>query len=610
MRCYFYVVLHLKIYIMKNVLKNIFSFFSKMISKCFHSRFLRNTLSSFLAMILLCILIIVFIFYLVPKEEVVVVKDNSVLRIEFKGLILDRTSGNPFDDISLFNFSEEGSVELKDILDNIEKAKNDDKIKGIYLNFSSVNAGFSQIEEIRNKLLDFKKSGKFIYSYADSYSQTAYYLASVSDKIGLNPEGIIELKGLSAGIIFYKGLMDKLGIEAQIIRHGKFKSAVEPYMYNQMSNENREQIEKLLNSISDYMIDGIATEREGITSEEIHKMINNMYLSSARKCLESGIIDKIAYQDQILSDLEDKSEHEITLTDYMKVKNPKTSVSNNKIAVIYATGGINTGKGSYNTIGSETTVKAIRKASEDENVKAIVLRVNSPGGSALASEIIWREVNLAKQKKKVVVSMGDYAASGGYYIACNADRIFANNSTITGSIGVFGVVPNNQKFLNEKLGIYIDTVNTHKHSDIANGYRRLNDDELSVIQNVVEDIYETFITHVSEGRGISKQIVDSLGQGRVWSGTNALSIGLIDEIGGLEDAIAYAAEVSKLEDYRIITLPKKTDIFEEFIESFSAKQNIVLPDFLGVSEETINQLEFLNTKEKIQARIPFIMEIN
>ena len=595
---------------MKNLFKNILSFFRFIISKCFNSGFLRNTLSSFLAMIFLFVLVIVFIFYLIPKEEVVVVKDNSVLKIEFKDPVLDRTSDNPFSDIDLLNSSTEGSVEFKDILDNIEKAKNDDKIKGIYLNFSSVNAGFSQIEEIRNKLLDFKESGKFIYSYADSYSQSAYYLASVSDKISLNPEGIIELKGLSAEIMFYKGLMDKLGIEAQIIRHGKFKGAVEPFMYNQMSNENREQIEKLLNSISDYMVDGIATEREGITSEEIHKMINNMYLSSARKCLEGGIIDKIAYQDQILSDLEDKSEHEITLTDYMKVKNPKTSVSDNKIAIIYATGEINTGKGSYNTIGSETTVEAIREASEDENVKAIVLRVNSPGGSALASEIIWREINLAKQKKKVVVSMGDYAASGGYYIACNADKIFANNSTLTGSIGVFGIVPNTKNFLNEKLGVYIETVKTHKHSDIANGYRKLSDDELNVIQNSVEDIYETFITHVSEGRGIPVRKVDEIGQGRVWSGADALSIGLIDEIGGLEDAIASAADLSALEDYRIITLPKKTDMFEEFIESFSAKQNIVLPYFLGISEKMINQLEFLNSKEKIQARIPFIMEVH
>ena len=595
---------------MKNLFKNILSFFRFIISKCFNSGFLRNTLSSFLAMIFLFVLVIVLIFYLIPKEELVVVKDNSVLKIEFKDPILDRTSDNPFSDIDLLNSTTEGSVEFKDILDNIEKAKNDDKIKGIYLNFSSVNAGFSQIEEIRNKLLEFKESGKFIYAYADSYNQSAYYLASVSDKIALNPEGIIELKGLSAEIMFYKGLMDKLGIEAQIIRHGKFKGAVEPFMYNQMSNENREQIEKLLNSISDYMIDGIATEREGVTSEEIHKMINNMYLSSARKCLESGIIDKIAYQDQFFSDLEDKSEHEITLIDYMKVKNPKNSVSDNKIAIIYATGEINTGKGSYNTIGSETTVEAIREASEDENVKAIVLRVNSPGGSALASEIIWREINLAKQKKKVVVSMGDYAASGGYYISCNADKIFANNSTLTGSIGVFGIVPNTKNFLNEKLGVYIETVKTHKHSDIANGYRKLSDDELNVIQNSVEDIYETFITHVSEGRGIPVRKVDEIGQGRVWSGADALSIGLIDEIGGLEDAIASAADLSALEDYRIITLPKKADMFEEFVENFSAKQNILLADFLGISEKMINQLEFLNSKEKIQARIPFIMEVH
>ncbi|MDG1719156.1 MAG: signal peptide peptidase SppA [Flavobacteriales bacterium] len=595
---------------MKNLFKNILSYFRFIISKCFNSGFLRSTLSSFLSMIFLFFLFIVFIYYLIPKEEVVVVKDNSVLKLEFKDLILDRTSDNPFSDIDLLNSTTEGSVEFKDILDNIEKAKNDDKIKGIYLNFSSVNAGFSQIEEIRNKLLEFKESGKFIYAYADSYNQSAYYLASVSDKIALNPEGIIELKGLSAEIMFYKGLMDKLGIEAQIIRHGKFKGAVEPFMYNQMSNENREQIEKLLNSISDYMIDGIATEREGVTSEEIHKMINNMYLSSARKCLESGIIDKIAYQDQFFSDLEDKSEHEITLIDYMKVKNPKNSVSDNKIAIIYATGEINTGKGSYNTIGSETTVEAIREASEDENVKAIVLRVNSPGGSALASEIIWREINLAKQKKKVVVSMGDYAASGGYYISCNADKIFANNSTLTGSIGVFGIVPNTKNFLNEKLGVYIETVKTHKHSDIANGYRKLSDDELNVIQNSVEDIYETFITHVSEGRGIPVRKVDEIGQGRVWSGADALSIGLIDEIGGLEDAIASAADLSALEDYRIITLPKKTDMFEEFVENFSAKQNILLADFLGISEKMINQLEFLNSKEKIQARIPFIMEVH
>jgi len=586
---YFFVVLQFKIFIMKTFLKNI--------------------LSSFFAMILIFVSFIIFIVLLIPEKKSIIVLDNSVLKIDFNQPILDRTSENPFDEINIMDFSEEGSLEFKDILDNIEKAKNDDKIKGIYLNFSSINAGFSQIEEIRKKLLEFKDIGKFIYSYADSYSQNAYYLASISDKIALNPEGIIDLKGLSAGVMFYKGLMDKLGIEVQIIRHGKFKAAVEPYMYNSMSNENRQQIHQLLNSISSNMIDGIASSR-GISSKEIDYMINNMDLSSAKKCLERKIIDDIAYEDQILEELKDVSENEITFLDYMKVKNPKISVSNNKIAIIYATGAINTGKGSYNAIGSETTVKAIRKASKDENVKAIVLRINSPGGSALASEIIWREIDLVKLKKKVVVSMGDYAASGGYYIACNSHKIFANHSTITGSIGVFGVVPNNQRFLNQKLGVYIDTVNTHKHSDIANGYRKLSESEISVIQNSVEDIYNTFITHVSEGRGINIDQVDKIGQGRVWSGKDALSIGLIDEIGGLEDAILSAAELAELDDYRIITLPKKTDVFEELVESFSAKERVILPDFLGISEKTINQLEFLNTKETIQARIPFIFEVN
>ena len=586
---YFFVVLQFKIFIMKTFLKNI--------------------LSSFFAMILIFVSFIIFIVLLIPEKKSIIVLDNSVLKIDFNQPILDRTSENPFDEINIMDFSEEGSLEFKDILDNIEKAKNDDKIKGIYLNFSSINAGFSQIEEIRKKLLEFKDIGKFIYSYADSYSQNAYYLASISDKIALNPEGIIDLKGLSAGVMFYKGLMDKLGIEVQIIRHGKFKAAVEPYMYNSMSNENRQQIHQLLNSISSNMIDGIASSR-GISSKEIDYMINNMDLSSAKKCLERKIIDDIAYEDQILEELKDVSENEITFLDYMKVKNPKISVSNNKIAIIYATGAINTGKGSYNAIGSETTVKAIRKASKDENVKAIVLRINSPGGSALASEIIWREIDLVKLKKKVVVSMGDYAASGGYYIACNSHKIFANHSTITGSIGVFGVVPNNQRFLNQKLGVYIDTVNTHKHSDIANGYRKLSESEISVIQNSVEDIYNTFISHVSEGRGINIDQVDKIGQGRVWSGKDALSIGLIDEIGGLEDAILSAAELAELDDYRIITLPKKTDVFEELVESFSAKERVILPDFLGISEKTINQLEFLNTKETIQARIPFIFEVN
>ena len=285
------------------------------------------------------------------------------------------------------------------------------------------------------------------------------------------------------------------------------------------------------------------------------------------------------------------------------------SVSQDKIAIIYATGPINSGKGSYNSIGSETTVKAIRQANEDEKVKAIVLRVNSPGGSALASDIILRELNLAKQKKKIIVSMGDYAASGGYYISCNADKIIANNTTLTGSIGVFGIVPNTQKLLNEKIGVYIDTVNTHKYSDLGSGNRKLTKYELDVIQNSVEDVYETFITHVSKGRGISTVEVDKIGQGRVWSGVDALEIGLIDEIGGLEDAIESAAELSELEDYRIITLPNKKDEFDEFLKKLTIEQNIYLKKMMNFSEEVLRNLKLINSEDKIQTILPYFIEI-
>ena len=550
------------------------------------------------------------IVFIIPSEKIIEVKNNSILKINFDKPILDRTSENSLPKLEGLGLSNSDDLEFKDILDNIKKAKLDDRISGIYLNISSIKAGFSQIEEIRMKLLDFKENGKFIYSYANSYNQSAYYLSSVSDKIVLNPEGTIDLKGLSIGVMFYKGLMDKLGIDAQIIRHGKFKSAAEPFMSNQMSRPNRVQLERFLNSLSNYMIDGIADTRQGISSNDIHNMINNMDLSSSKKCLDNKIIDEILYEDEFLLQLENLSENDIDFIDYMKVSNPKKFISSNKIAIIYATGSINTGSGSYNSIGSETTVKAIRKASEDKNVKAIVLRINSPGGSALASDIILRELNLAKKNKKIVVSMGDYAASGGYYIACNADRIFANNTTLTGSIGVFGIVPNTKDFLNEKLGVYIETVKTHKHSDIGLGYRKLNDEEVAVMQGSVYEIYEKFITHVSKGRGMTIKEIDAIGQGRVWSGLDALNIGLIDEIGGLDDAILSAAELASVDNYRIITLPKKTDELEELLNGFSMNQKIVLPEFLNISEEDINQLDILNSKEKIQMKLPFVMEIH
>ncbi len=570
--------------------------------------FLKNTFSRLLSIIIIFIFFLVLVTILIPKEKEIIVKENSILKIKLEENILDRTSGNPLPQINGLSLSTADNIELKEILDNIEKAKLDEKIKGIYLNISGLNAGLSNVEEIREKLLDFKESGKFIYSYSEVYTQLSYFLSSVSDSIFLNPQGMVEFNGFSAGVLFYKDLLDKIGYDVQIIRHGKFKSAVEPYMYNGMSDENRDQLEKLLNSMSDVINEGVSKQRS-IKESKINEIINNLKLNSPYTCMELNFVDELRYEDEVLSFLEEKSENIIDFQEYLNVKSEK-SISENKIAIIYASGAINTGEGSYNSIGSETTVQAIREAAEDEKVKAIVLRVNSPGGSALASDIILRELNLAKQKKKIVVSMGDYAASGGYYISCNADKIFANHTTLTGSIGVFGIVPNSKKLLNEKLGVYVDTVNTHKYSDIGRGNRKLTNFELDVIQESVEDIYETFITHVSEGRGMSKLDVDKIGQGRVWSGIDALEAGLIDQIGGLEDAIISAAELSELEDYRIVSLPKKTDEIEELLKGLTMKQNVFLKEILNVSDEAIEQIKFLNSRDRIQTILPYIIDIH
>ena len=570
--------------------------------------FLKNTFSRLLSIIIILIFFLVFVSILIPKEKEIIVKENSILKIKLDKNILDRTSGNPLPKIDGLSLSTADNIELKEILDNIEKAKFDKKITGIYLNISGLNAGLSNVEEIREKLLEFKESGKFIYSYSEVYTQLSYYLSSVSDSIFLNPQGMVEFNGFSAGVLFYKELLDKIGYDVQVIRHGKFKSAVEPYMYNGMSDENREQLEKLLNSMSDVINEGVSNQRN-INQKKINEIINNLQLNSPFACKDLNFVDELRYEDEVLSFLEEKSENIIDFQEYLNVKSEK-SISENKIAIIYASGAINTGEGSYNSIGSETTVQAIREAAEDEKVKAIVLRVNSPGGSALASDIILRELNLAKQKKKIVVSMGDYAASGGYYISCNADKIFANHTTLTGSIGVFGIVPNSKRLLNDKLGVYIDTVNTHKYSDIGRGNRRLTNFELEIIQESVEDIYETFITHVSEARGMSKLDVDKIGQGRVWSGIDALDIGLIDEIGGLEDAIVSAAELSELEDYRVVSLPKKTDEIEELLKGLTMKQNVFLKEILNISDEAIEQIKFLNSRDRIQTILPYIIDIH
>ncbi|MDC3305924.1 signal peptide peptidase SppA [Flavobacteriales bacterium] len=582
--------------------------------------FFKNVLSTIVGMVLAVFVIMLLFIGIVSvsisslnNQPEVTVKENSILKINLSDVsVVERISENPFEGL---NFSGDipKTIALKQVLDNIEKAKADEQIKAIYINTSFVNAGLSQIEEIRNKLLEFKQTGKPIIAYAEVYSQTAYYLSSVANKIYLNPEGIVELKGLSAGIMFYKEFLKKLDIDVQVIRHGKFKSAIEPYILDKMSAANREQMQLLLNSFADNIMDSIANQR-GLTLAHVESHINNLSLEDAKKCLELTYVDALLYQDQIEDSLIKIAGSEklnlISLGKYTHTKSEKKEISRDKIAIIYATGAINSGEGNEKSIGSTTTSAAIKQAREDKRVKAIVLRVNSPGGSALASDVIWRETILAKAEKPLVVSMGDYAASGGYYIACAADSIVANPTTLTGSIGVFGLIPNLSKFYKNKLGISIDTVNTGKYADMGVN-RPLSNFEKNKIQNSIKNIYTTFITHVGEGRGMSTTAVDEIGQGRVWTGYDAKEIGLIDTYGGVEKAIDIAAYLAKIEDYRVISLPKKKDPFTELALKLgnSSSFSDILFTKLGLKTELTQPIESLLKGDKIQARIPFIMKL-
>jgi protease IV len=582
--------------------------------------FLKNVLSTIVGMVLAVFVIVLLFIGIVSvsmsslnNDKEVTVKENSILKINLAELsVVERTSENPFEGL---NFSGDlpKTIELKQVLDNIEKAKTDENIKAIYINTPYASAGISQIEEIRNKLLEFKQTGKPIIAYSEVYNQAAYYLSSVANTVYLNPEGIVDIKGLSASIMFYKGLLDKLDIDVQIIRHGKFKGAVEPFILDKMSKENREQIQLLLNSVADNIMDSIANQR-GLTLSEIQRHADNLSLENAKSCLNLNYVDALLYQDQLEDTLKALAGSDklsiITLSKYTHVKGNKKEISRNKIAIIYATGEINSGKGDEKSIGSISTSAAIKKAREDKNVKAIVLRINSPGGSALASDVIWRETILAKAEKPLVVSMGDLAASGGYYIACAADSIVANPTTLTGSIGVFGMIPNLSKFYKKKLGITIDTVNTGKYADMGVN-RPLSTFEKNKIQNSVKNIYTTFITHVGEGRNMSTEAVDEIGQGRIWTGYDAKDIGLIDTYGGIEKAIEIAAYLAKVEDYRIISLPKKKNPFEELSLKLGGKASIsdlILSKF-GFTTQMTKPIEELLKGDRIQARVPFIIEL-
>ena len=586
-------------------------------------RFFKSILKSILVT-LISFFIIVFIFVGIglssslSKKEGEKIKANTLLQINLSERIIDRASEFDFD----LNFSslndESSAIGLDDILKSIEKAKKDDNIEGIYLNIDMVSASMASLEEIRNKLQEFKDStDKFILSYSEIYSQKAFYISSVADKIYLHPEGYLEFKGLSYEGMFFKEALEKLEVEPQIIRHGKFKSAVEPFMLDKMSDSNREQVQRFISSIWDDMKSKISIGRN-LTDQELNNIAENLLVQSAQDAVNYKLADALQYQDQVDDSLrsklgveEDKKMEKISLKNYIQIPvSMNKKFSKDKIAVIYAQGAINSGDGDNESIGSETTSKAIKKARKDDKIKAIVFRVNSPGGSALASETILREIELAKEVKPVVVSMGDVAASGGYYIACKADTIVANPTTITGSIGVFGVLMNFEKMMKNKLGITTDRVKTNQYADLASPTRALSESERNIIQDQVEMIYDKFITHVAEGRNMSKEEVDAIGQGRVWTGKDALALGLIDVLGGMEDAIAIAADMAKLESYRITKLPIEKNPLEKILEDLTGQvKSRVIKNELGNIYPYYKQMNDIVKMEKIQMRMPNQFEI-
>jgi len=587
-------------------------------------QFFKFMFASMLGFILAGI-IIFFLFFIMlvsvasfsSKKEDIKVKPNTVLKIRLDYNITERTSENPFENFSFSTFKSNKNLGLNDIIENIKKAKEDKNIKGIYLEISDIGAGMATIEEIRNALIDFKTSGKFIVSYGEIIPQKSYYLATVSDKIFLMPEGLLSFNGLSAQMMFLKGAMDKLDVEPQIIRHGKFKSAIEPLIYDKMSNENREQTMTYLGAMWNQILKGINKTR-GIEISELNLIADSLFIRKPADAKKYKMVDSIIYYDQFMADLKvragvkEKDDIEfITLNKYNNV--PSTEKKNrgkDKIAVVYAQGDINSGSGDAKNIYSDDLSSTIRDAREDSSVKAVVLRVNSPGGSALASEVILREVMLTKAAKPFVVSFGDVAASGGYYISCLADKIVSNPNTITGSIGVFGVIPNMQNFFKNKLGITFDVAKTNANGDLGSVARPMSAQEKQIIQTQVEDIYATFIGHVAQGRKMTTAQVDSIGQGRVWAGVDALKIGLVDEIGGLDKAIEIAAGLAKLKEYRVVELPKQKDFMTMIIEDMNENMSMrIVQKYLGINYAYFEYMNKVATMEGIQARLPYEVEI-
>lgn len=577
-----------------------------------------STLGFFVGLMLAGVIAIVFMIGMVaglssnsqavytPKAE------NSVFKIAFEGDIRESAEENPFTNLLT---GREPDLSLRDLLKSIRHAKEQESVKGIYLDMGVFSGGTASLDAVRRALMDFKESGKFIVAYADSYTQGGYYLASVADKIYLNPQGILGLAGLSSQTMFYKGLLQKIGVEMMVFKVGTYKGAVEPFIADKLSDANREQITSYQNSIWGNITKGIAKSRN-ITVEDVNRFADEgAFFASPEKAVEYKLIDELKYRSEVEKYLIEQSGQtgdKLKTVGLSNMKNVKKTDRKyrNKIAIVYAEGEImqqiisSPYSGNYPCI-SEKINDDLKKLADNEDVKAVVLRINSPGGSAYTSEQIWKQVYELKKKKPVVVSMGNVAASGGYYIASGASKIIAEPNTLTGSIGIFGMFPNTAGLFN-KLALTTDMVKTNRYADFGDPSRPMTDDEKALIQGYIERGYDTFLTRCAEGRGVSKADIDSIGQGRVWTGEQALKIGLVDELGGIERAVELAGELAEIYNYNIMEVSTDHDFLKELLEKqIEVVKQSVVKDMLGDEYEHFRTLQKVKATYGIQARIPY-----
>jgi protease-4 len=554
------------------------------------------------------------------NEDIVTIEENSVIELDLSQVTLDYAGKTSYKDFNYFEADHDG---VTDILNAIEAAKNDDKIKGISILNNQSQLGLAQMKSVRDKLEEFKKTGKFVYAYANYYSQDEYYLNSIANKVYLNPVGEVDFKGLSAEILYLKELQEKSGVKFEVIRHGKYKSAVEPFLAQEMSPENREQMTVLLQSIWNTIVADIAKSRK-LTVAQLDAIANTLGARTPELALANKLVDQVAYEDEYHNAIRnilkvDKKEkyNSISITDYAKTAALTVDdySKDDIIAVIYAQGEIMGGEGDVNVIGEGSIKRSLEEARNDDDVKAIVLRVDSPGGSALTSELIWREIEITKKVKPVVVSMGNYAASGGYYIAANANRIFAEPNTITGSIGVFGMLPNMNQ-LSENIGINAEQVKTHTNASGYSIFEPMDENFKGYVLESIEKTYATFLKRVAKGRNMSTAQVDAMAQGRVWTGMDAKKLGLVDEIGGLEAAIKYAAKLGKTTSYRTENFPEYEKNFEDFLSNFTGisalqtKEQLLKEQLGEEGFQMLEQIKRVKSRKGIQAMMPYEISIH